>query len=305
MNARESIQKTIQWIEEHIAEPLDIGTLSEMAHLSPFYYQRLFRRLAGKPVMEYITLRRLARAADALAEENTSRIVDVAFEFGFGNHETFTRSFKRTYGLTPEEYRNAPILLSHFSKPDTSMKYQLVDVGVPLVADGVVLEMRTETLSTRRFFAGRTVDVPVDDIQTPGVDRLATAWDVFHEHKSRLNVSPKARELGVSYAGNEPGAFVYFAGVEVDGTPEGKLPDLPDGFQSWVMPEGTYTVCELEAESFHLLVSEALGKARDYLFSVWLPGREINCEPFMAELYTETADGAAAMELWVKNSTPE
>ncbi|MCG8480026.1 MAG: AraC family transcriptional regulator [Spirochaetales bacterium] len=304
MNARESIQETIGFIEEHIAERLDIGTLSEVAHLSPFYYQRLFRRLVGKPVMEYVMLRRLARAADTLATKRR-RIIDVAFEFGFENHETFSRSFKRTYGLTPERYRNAPLLLSHFCKPDISMKYQLVDVGVPLVADGVVLEMRRETLPAPRFFAGRTIDVPVDGIYAPGVDRLAAVWEAFHACKSKLDISQDARELGVSYPGGDPSTFTYFAGAEVEGTPEGTPPDLPDEFQRWVLPEGDYTVCELEAETFHLLVSEALGKARDYLFDVWLPGREITCEPFMAEFYIGTTDESAGMELWVKTVAPQ
>ena len=304
MNARESIQETIGFIEEHIAERLDIGTLSEVAHLSPFYYQRLFRRLVGKPVMEYVMLRRLARAADTLATKRR-RIIDVAFEFGFENHETFSRSFKRTYGLTPERYRNAPLLLSHFCKPDISMKYQLVDVGVPLVADGVVLEMRRETLLAPRFFAGRTIDVPMDGIHAPGVDRLAAVWESFHTCKSKLDISHDTRELGVSYPSGDPDTFTYFAGAEVEGAPEGTPPDLPDEFQSWVLPEGDYTVCELEAETFRLLVSEALGKARDYLFGVWLPGREITCEPFMAEFYVGTTDESAAMELWVKTAASQ
>lgn len=43
--------------------------------------------------MEYIKLRRLARA-EYLAEHK-NRILDVALNFGFASHETFTRSFKK------------------------------------------------------------------------------------------------------------------------------------------------------------------------------------------------------------------
>ena len=310
MNAWESIRNTIDWIEEHLAEPMALDELAAEANLSPFYYQRLFRRTVKKPLREYIMLRRLARAADTLAAQH-HRIVDVAFEVGFENHETFTRAFKRTYGLTPEQYRTAPVLLSHFRKPDLSMQYRLVDIAVPLVADGVVLEMRDEGLSSPRYFAGVTRAVPVDF--SPGVDNLVALWNQFHRIKAaETRFLPGGPELGVSYPGPDDGTFTYFAGAEV------KAPlDGAGDFETWTLPPGSYTVCEVEAESFQLLVTEALEKARDYLFGVWLPERRRCAQPFLAELYgaelnkeepepgydpsrIEGDDAVSVMELWVK-----
>ncbi|AOT70587.1 helix-turn-helix domain-containing protein [Geosporobacter ferrireducens] len=42
-------------------------------------------------VREYIELHRLARARDVLRDKG-NRILDIAVEYGFGNHETFTRA---------------------------------------------------------------------------------------------------------------------------------------------------------------------------------------------------------------------
>ena len=56
MHAWEQIQVTVDYIEDHIAEPFDIEKLANMAALSPFYYQRLFRRLVKKPPGEYLSL---------------------------------------------------------------------------------------------------------------------------------------------------------------------------------------------------------------------------------------------------------
>lgn len=103
--------------------------------------------------MEYAKLRRLAQASDNLTK-NKRRIIDVALDYGFQSHETFTRAFKEAYGMTPEDYRSHPCQLSHFLKPDLSMNYQLVDENVPLVADGIVLEIRRTTLESIRHFAG-------------------------------------------------------------------------------------------------------------------------------------------------------
>ena len=54
MYAWEQIQQTVDYIDKHLGEELAIDNLAEMASLSPFYYQRLFKRLVKKPVGEYI-----------------------------------------------------------------------------------------------------------------------------------------------------------------------------------------------------------------------------------------------------------
>ena len=60
MHAWEQIQETIDFIEDHLTEEIEIEKLAGMAALSPFYFQRLFSRLVKKPVAEYIRLRRMA-----------------------------------------------------------------------------------------------------------------------------------------------------------------------------------------------------------------------------------------------------
>lgn len=66
MHAWEAIQKTLDYIEEHIAEDIKIEILAETASLSLFYYQRLFSRLVKRPVREYIKLRRMAVVVEVL-----------------------------------------------------------------------------------------------------------------------------------------------------------------------------------------------------------------------------------------------
>ena len=72
MHAWESIQKTLNYIEEHIGEEIQIEELADLVGLSLFYYQRLFARLVKKPVREYVKLRRLARACESLRTKKTA-----------------------------------------------------------------------------------------------------------------------------------------------------------------------------------------------------------------------------------------
>lgn len=48
-------------------------------------------------------------------------------EYGVGNRETFTRTFKDTYGITPAQYRDKPVGLMNYDKPDLSLNYKMVD----------------------------------------------------------------------------------------------------------------------------------------------------------------------------------
>ncbi len=48
MHAWEAIEQSLKYIEEHLTEEL-----VSIADLSPFYFQRLFKRLVNKPVQEY------------------------------------------------------------------------------------------------------------------------------------------------------------------------------------------------------------------------------------------------------------
>lgn len=292
MKAWESIQNSLEWIEQNLSEKIEIENLADIAHLSPFYYQRLFNSLVGNSVMEYLKLRRLANAADFLSKNN-SRIIDIAFKFGFENHETFTRAFKTAYGITPEEFRSSPRPLSHFLMPDLSLNYYLVDENVPLVSDGIVLEVRRAAIENDKYFTGLSVQNPIFD--TPGIDFLSELWSRFHNQKLQIkNLTPNGNELGVSYPGDTEGTFTYFAGAEVSDCKTEK------NFTQWIMPVGDYAICQIEAENFYELTTNTLNKARDYMFGVWLPNHKLTSEPFMAELYFNTTPEACYMEVWLK-----
>ncbi len=151
MHAWEQIQITVDYIEAHISEEIRTETLAKLASLSQFYYQRLFSRLVKKPVNEYVKLRRLAKASEALPGKD-KRIIDIALDHGFSSHEVFTRAFKNAFGITPEQYRANPVLLNNFIKPQLLLKYSLVDENVPLITDGIVLEITRRHISTPRNF---------------------------------------------------------------------------------------------------------------------------------------------------------
>ncbi|NPC92884.1 AraC family transcriptional regulator [Bacillus sp. WMMC1349] len=295
METWELVQKTLSHIETHLSEELKIKELANIACLSPFYYQRIFSRLVGKPVMEYVKLRRLAKAASML-ENTDQKMIDIGFNVGFGHHETFTRSFKDVYTITPEMYRKHPRPLSHFNKPDLSLKYRLVDEKVPLIADGVVLEVYRKYLEKSRFFAGLSIETPFSN--HPSIDHLAELWHDFHLKKKKVDVFKK-EEIGVGRPGHREGYLNYFVGAEVD-----HLEGLKD-FSEFILFEGNYIVCYFEAEDFYQLTRDALDKAVHYMYGTWLQKNQVIVEPFMVEIYCENEPETSSMELWFKQQKDE
>lgn len=296
MHAWEAIQKTLDFIETNISEEIDIEQLAKESALSVFYYQRLFSRLVKKPVREYIKLRRLAFACKSLADRQR-RILDIALDCGFGSHETFTRAFKEAYKMTPEEYRQQPVMLNQFDKPDLLLSYTMIDEGVPLISDGLVLEFNRKTILQPILFMGVTGIIPIAG-QMPlgeaaGVDMPGDVWERFHQEKQLIPRIKGGRELGVAYLGDVPeGYFTYFAGAEAaQGTEDNR-------FGKWELPAREYVVCGFEAEDFEHLVTVAINKAVKYS-GTWLEKHGLTMEAYSPEMYYDSSPDGTYMELWM------
>lgn len=298
MHAWEQIQQTIEYIENHMDEEFTIENLAKIASLSPFYYQRLFSRLVKKPVAEYIKLRRMAKATVTLLEKD-KRILDIALGLGFSSHEHFTRTFKDTFGMTPDEYRKNPITLNRMTKPELLLHYTLIDEGVPLITEGIVLEINRQQITEPIHYTGMNIDIPVQYVEglgtESGADPMGTLWQSLHEKKEAMpELFVDKEEIGVAYPSSVEGCFSYFAGGRSNQV------EAPEGFMSWSLPAGNYIVCSFEAENFEALVMDALYKAQQYTYNTWLPKHKLQTDVFCAERYANHSPETTSMEIWLK-----
>lgn len=111
---------------------------------------------------------------------------------------------------------------------------------------------------------------------------------------SELLLADDVEEIGVTHPCADEGYFLYFAGAKAD------TDAIPTGFTSLELPAGEYIVCTFEAETFEALVMDALYKAQQYLFGTWLPGHNLQTEPFCAERYASHTPQTTSMEIWLK-----
>lgn len=312
MHAWEAIDGALDFIEEHLQEDISTEALAQSAGLSPFYFQRLFKHLTGRPVLEYVKMRRLAMAASGLADRE-KRILDVAVEYGFSSHAAFTRAFKEAYGISPEEYRKDWPMLNTCDKPELSMRYQLVDEGMPLIAGEIILEIERKRIAVPEAYLGMETAVEmkrqVPAGESSGIDVPGQLWKSFHEKKPSVEgLAPDGAEMGMSHmADPEAGTFLYFAGALAEGDAEAKEMEVNTKSKAAEastlvkreLPAGEYLVCRIEAETFEKLVTIALDQAGKYLFGTWLPAHGLTTLPFSAEKYYRSNESDLYMEVWV------
>lgn len=96
-----------KYIKNHNDEALTLGFLSQRLGYSEFYTTKKFKEISGMQFRDYLRHRKLAFALKEVRDSDKT-ILDIAFDYGFSSHEAFTRAFKRSYGVTPSEYRKKP-----------------------------------------------------------------------------------------------------------------------------------------------------------------------------------------------------
>ena len=94
-------------IKNYNDEALTLSFLSRTLGYSEFYTTRKFKEIPGMQFRDYLRLRKLAFALKEVRDSDKS-FLDIALDYGFSSNEAFTRAFKRTYGMTPSEYRKKP-----------------------------------------------------------------------------------------------------------------------------------------------------------------------------------------------------
>lgn len=110
MHGQTRVLAAANYIEANLFDKLTHDSIAQAAHLSTYHFSRLFKSLTGVSVMAYVTRRRLAIAAQRLANERTS-VLAIAIDCGFESHEVFSRAFKRYFKVTPSAFRagNTPV----------------------------------------------------------------------------------------------------------------------------------------------------------------------------------------------------
>ena len=100
------LEQSLTYIDANLKEELNLAALASRAAISPAHYSRIFKRLTGMNVTDYVTAKRIMQAKDWLKQLDEP-IANIAEECGFGSITHFHRKFKELTGITPAQYRKS------------------------------------------------------------------------------------------------------------------------------------------------------------------------------------------------------
>lgn len=91
-------------IHRYYAEDISLQSVANQINVNPSYLSRIFKQEKGENFISYLTRIRIEKAKVYL-EEGDLKVYEVADIVGYHNYTYFSKIFKKTVGLTPEEYR--------------------------------------------------------------------------------------------------------------------------------------------------------------------------------------------------------
>lgn len=251
-----SFQKSIDYIEEHITEPLDYERIAQEMNISGFYFQKIFSILCGISLGEYIRNRRLALAGSELLSTD-QRIIDLALKYGYDTQEGFTRAFTRFHGVTPNAARKNPVPLKSFSRLSVSISLK----------GGTSMNYRVEDKKEFKIIAKTERFTKIETVN--GREDIPMFWSECHQDGTIKYLTETGKKDGVLH-GNLVGMcmedstivkdFPYSIGSEYDGG------TIPDGYQLFDIPAATWLIFETEGS-----MPESIQKLWHKIFAEFFP----------------------------------
>lgn len=121
---QERINLTVEYINNHLGEEIDLNTLAEIAGFSPFHFHRIMRAFLGEPIGAFIMRMRVETAAKLLRYTDIP-VQEIAWRVGYEVPSSLSKIFKQFYQVSPNEYRNNKnhiIMKPVLPKPELKLK---------------------------------------------------------------------------------------------------------------------------------------------------------------------------------------
>lgn len=110
----EAVKRMQEYITRHLYQEITLADLATVSLFSPWYSHRLFTGMTGRTPADYIRKLRLSKSALKL-RDNPGKVVNIAFEMGFGSVDGYQRAFFREFGCNPREYATNPVPIYLFT----------------------------------------------------------------------------------------------------------------------------------------------------------------------------------------------
>ena len=102
---KQKANQVIDYISAHLHEPLQLDVIANQINVSQRQLLRIMRFSLNEPLSAYVTRQRMERAVMYMQTEEAN-LVALAGMLGYENDQSFSKSFKKHFGISPKAYLN-------------------------------------------------------------------------------------------------------------------------------------------------------------------------------------------------------
>ncbi len=262
----EQLMRSIEYIEKNLKSSFSINDVAEYTGYSLYHFIRIFNTYTGHSPYDYIMRRRLSQAALEL-NNSSCRITDLAFDYSFNNVETFSRAFRKMFGILPNQFRkDSPAKGIVLRNPMTYEYLSFINSEMNKIP-GKMIMPEIKLLCTFSETQGKEIIPLCNKLKslvsgTGNLEEEDTFYSLLLNPKNRLK-SPSPKKLF-----NLPDMIC----IKVS-----SLDSIPDIAFGKIISSSQYAcfICKAHRETQY---------AYEYIFQTWLPVSNLkHSEPFVLE----------------------
>jgi len=243
----------VDYIESHLEEDLKVSRVARQVGYSPYHFHRMFRASMGESIADYIRRRRLAKACQLLRDSEQS-IYEISLASAFDSQESFTRAFKKMFGVTPGVFRKEKKII---------MESQTIPFSIEL------LEHLNEGITMEPVFKERKRELAIGLGASFGKDPhqdISDLWTKFEPRMKEIKNAVEGYTFGICLEEHpeieiqEGDSFIYLAAVPVT-----SIDYVPEGMYACEIPANRYAVFT------HKGSIDKITHTVNYIWGTWVP----------------------------------
>lgn len=281
MNITEVLQRSINYMEQNLFEPLNYEDVATHVNMSNYHFHRIFSMIVGISANEYIRNRRLSLAGEevVLSEQ---KIIDIALNHGYETHESFTKAFVRFHGISPALARKSGGSLKMF-KP---LQVKIILEG------GKKMNYRIEKTEPFKLVV-KAKEFSNEIINQEGNRDIPDFWKTSSEENlfAELNKYALSGDMygACGPINKESKTFNYGIAMKYEEGPVGQ------GLEIWEVKPTLWAVFKCMGDT-----PDCIGEVWDKIFKDFLPGSEYDMlDDIDFEVYPANPEVDLFCEVWI------
>ena len=203
------LRLALAFIDDNLNTNIKLKDVASASYFSPYHFHRIFRVMMGETLNDYISRRRLEASANFLLYVPEFSITEISLCCNYSSVANYSKAFKKHFGVTPSQFRDAkeqnsapfiPVTSSGKLEAKYGMSIHLPDLYPKENRSDIqkALDRALETIQIQSLNAFKAVSLRSDNGYE--LDSVLSAWDQLTAW-ARQNCMPVYTKKDLGYFG--------------------------------------------------------------------------------------------------------